>query len=126
VTTRLPAAAPAAPAPPPATIEERPAPPPRSNVPGAIAVTPAPARPAADPPAAAPPAAAPPAPAPGAAQKLKLEVLVYADSPAGRMVFINGRKYVEGQTVEEGVVIEAITEEGVVLNAGGRRVVLRQ
>lgn len=51
---------------------------------------------------------------------LRLEVLVYADAPAGRMVFINGRKYVQGQAVEGGFIVDRITEDGVVLSQQGR------
>lgn len=96
-------------------------------------------RPAADP--VAPLAVAPsPAPAPlpdaGAARaaqpapatplpRLALDVLVYSEIPAERLVFINGRKYVEGQTVNGEVVVEQITPDGAVLEHQGRRIVLR-
>jgi hypothetical protein len=67
------------------------------------------------------PAASPPVPA-----RLSLDVLVYSDVPAERMVFINGRKYVEGQTVgDDNGVIEQITPDGAVLRQGDKRVVLR-
>jgi hypothetical protein len=52
-------------------------------------------------------------------------VLVYSDVAAERLVFINGRKYVEGQAIEGGIVLERITPEGAVLRHEGRRVVLR-
>jgi hypothetical protein len=52
-------------------------------------------------------------------------VLVYSDVPAERMVFINGRKYVEGQAVNEDAVVEQITQEGAILRRQGKRVVLR-
>jgi hypothetical protein len=76
---------------------------------------------------AAPPAVAPPAErAPGEpGGRLTLDVLVYSDSPAERFVFISGRKYVEGQTISEGVVLERITAEGAVVREGEQRIVLR-
>jgi hypothetical protein len=52
-------------------------------------------------------------------------VLVYSDVPAERMVFINGRKYVEGQAVNEDAVVEQITQEGAILRRQGRQIVLR-
>jgi Type II secretion system protein B len=52
-------------------------------------------------------------------------VLVYSDVPAERMVFINGRKYVEGQAVNEDAVVEQITQEGAILRRQGTQIVLR-
>ena len=52
---------------------------------------------------------------------MKLEVHVYSESPAARMVFINGRKYVEGEKVLDKYLIESITEDGVTLTHQGRR-----
>jgi hypothetical protein len=57
---------------------------------------------------------------------MKLEVLVYSDNPEDRIVFINGRKYVEGQTVDGGGLVERIDPDGVTLIFEGRRAVLRQ
>ncbi len=57
--------------------------------------------------------------------RLALDVLVYSETPAERLVFINGRKYVEGQTVDGETVVEQITPDGVVLDHQGRRIVLR-
>lgn len=59
------------------------------------------------------------------ASKLKIEVLVWGDNPKDRMVFLNGRKYVEGQTLAGGAVIERIVEDGVVLAQDGERVRVR-
>jgi hypothetical protein len=73
---------------------------------------------------AARPAAPEAAPGP-ALPRLALDVLVYSDVPAERLVFINGRKYVEGQTVDDAAVIEQITPEGAVILHQGRRLVLR-
>jgi hypothetical protein len=52
-------------------------------------------------------------------------VLVYSDVPADRLVFIHGRKYVEGQVVDGGAVVEQITADGAVLRHEGRQIVLR-
>ncbi|MGH7391959.1 MAG: general secretion pathway protein GspB [Candidatus Rokuibacteriota bacterium] len=59
------------------------------------------------------------------ASKLKVEVLVWAANPKERMVFLNGRKYVEGQALDGGAVVEEIAENGVVLAQGGQRVRVR-
>ena len=75
----------------------------------------------------APPVAAAPPVAPGEPMpKLRLEVLVYSELPAERMVFINGRKYREGDMVADRARIETIQQDGVVLNEAGRRFTLRQ
>jgi type II secretory pathway component PulC len=71
----------------------------------------------------APPAAAPPTPAEKAA--LKLEALIYSDVPAQRMVFINGRRYSEGEMVDGRLRVEEIQEDGVALSDQGRRFMLR-
>lgn len=55
---------------------------------------------------------------------LKLDIHVYSDKPAERFVFVNMRKYLEGQTLGEGPTVERITPSGVVLNAQGTRFVL--
>jgi general secretion pathway protein B len=105
------------------------------------------------PPAAAPPVAVAPAPAPSAPPRprsgtptiqatpapalaprppaspetasLRLEALIYADAPAERMVFINGRRYREGDSIDGRLRIEEIREEGVELSDQGRRFTLR-
>ena len=76
------------------------------------------------PPAAAAGQVARPVPAEPAAQ-LTLDVLVYSDVPAERLVFINGRKYVEGQAVSEDAVLEQITPDGAILRHRGKQVALR-
>jgi hypothetical protein len=40
------------------------------------------------------------------------------------MVFINNKKYVEGQQVEDRLRLEEITPEGAVLSADGQRILL--
>lgn len=56
--------------------------------------------------------------------ELKLELHVYSNRPADRFVFINSRKYHEGETLQEGATIESITPDGVVLSARGNRFLL--
>jgi general secretion pathway protein B len=55
---------------------------------------------------------------------LRLDVHVYSERPAERMVFINNKKYVEGQQVEDRLRLEEITSEGAVLSADGQRIFL--
>jgi hypothetical protein len=106
--------------------------PPRSHAP--VAVTPPPSHPPVAPPMQVPASSpmpvpsAPPVLVPAASvdPKLKLEVLVYSDVASERMVFINGRKYVQGDTVAERARVEEIHPDGVVLSEQGRRFTLRQ
>jgi hypothetical protein len=102
---------PAKPSPPPAAPP--PAPPaPRIGTPGIQPAPPVAARPAAP---AAPPESS----------GLRVEALIYADVPAERMVFINGRRYREGDSIDGRLKIEEIREEGVELSDQGRRFTLR-
>ena len=57
---------------------------------------------------------------------MKLQVLVYSDVPADRLVFINNQKYVEGQSIDDKVVVESITPDGAILSYQGKRFMLRQ
>lgn len=57
--------------------------------------------------------------------KVHLQVLVYSEVPSGRLVFINNRKYVEGQRIDADLVVERITPEGVFVSYQGKRVLLR-
>ncbi len=57
---------------------------------------------------------------------LKLQVLVYSDVPTQRMVFINGRKYVEGDQVEGRFALDRITPEGALVTYQGRQHLLRE
>ncbi len=90
-----------------------------------VRITPEP-RPAARPaPAEQKPAAVAP-PAKADSQRFKLEVLSYSDVPAQRLVFINGRRYREGDTIDGGATkVEAIREDSVLLNEDGQRFTLR-
>jgi len=56
---------------------------------------------------------------------LRLEALIYSDVPEKRMIFVNGRKYVEGDTIEGRLRVEEIQEDGVALSEDGRRMTLR-
>lgn len=58
--------------------------------------------------------------------ELRIELLAYADDPAQRFVFINGRRYQEGDSLSEGPRVIAINSRGVVLLAGGRQLQLDQ
>jgi general secretion pathway protein B len=56
--------------------------------------------------------------------QLRLELHAYAERPADRFVFINGRKYTEGQRLSEGPEIVAIAPNGAVLSHLGHRFLL--
>jgi general secretion pathway protein B len=56
--------------------------------------------------------------------ELHLDVHVYATKPADRFVYINMRKYHEGNTLQEGPVLERIRRDGVVLSYQGVRFLL--
>ena len=56
---------------------------------------------------------------------MNLTVLLYSDTPADRIVFINGRKYGEGDHVDGKYLIESINLEGAVLSYQGERAVLK-
>jgi hypothetical protein len=115
---------------------------PRPSVPPVVAPQAASA-PAASPPAAPAPtvipeAAVPPRPAPSPSAshtppvsefralmaKLSLQVLSFSTEPRDRFVFVNGRKYVEGQAIDDKLLIERITDGGVVLSYRGERATL--
>jgi general secretion pathway protein B len=49
---------------------------------------------------------------------LHLDLHVYYDDPARRLVFINGTKYREGEEMEDGLRVDEIVPEGVVLDNG--------
>lgn len=66
-----------------------------------------------------------PQPAPPQPSALKIDMLVWSTEPRQRMVYVNGRKYVEGQTLESGAVLERIEPDGIVLVQEGRRFRLR-
>lgn len=55
---------------------------------------------------------------------MHLDIHVFAAKPADRFVFVNMRKYTEGQTLKEGPKLERITPDGAVLNQQGLRFLL--
>jgi general secretion pathway protein B len=55
---------------------------------------------------------------------LHLDIHVNSNNAAERFVFVNMRKYTEGQTLSEGPVVEHITADGVILNYHGLRFLL--
>ena len=55
---------------------------------------------------------------------LNLDLHIFATNPAQRAVFINGRRYQEGDSLPEGVDVVAITTEGAVLRHRGQRFLL--
>ena len=104
-----PVVAPQAPPPAPVPIPQRPMPSPQA--PPLVGAPLTPVGPGTPPSPARPP--------------LKLEALIYSDVPSERMVFINGRRYAEGDTVEGRLRVEEIHEDGVDLSEQGRRTTLR-
>ena len=55
---------------------------------------------------------------------MHLDIHVYAPKAADRFVFVNMRKYTEGQALKEGPTLERITPDGAVLNHHGLRFLL--
>jgi general secretion pathway protein B len=56
--------------------------------------------------------------------QLNLDLHVYGTSPSDRFVFINNRRYLEGGSTPEGVRVERITPDGVVLGWRGMQFLL--
>ncbi|MGH8135903.1 MAG: general secretion pathway protein GspB, partial [Steroidobacteraceae bacterium] len=65
-----------------------------------------------------------PAQATAGLPELSVDLHIYADDPAKRAVFINGRRYQHGSVLAEGPTVEEITREGAVLSYHGRRFLL--
>ena len=55
---------------------------------------------------------------------LNLDIHVFAPQADGRFVFINARKYREGEVLREGPRLEEITSDGVILTFQGQRLLL--
>jgi general secretion pathway protein B len=55
---------------------------------------------------------------------MRLDIHVYSANPRERFVFVNMRKYVEGQGTNEGSTVEHITTDGAILNHHGTRFLL--
>jgi general secretion pathway protein B len=132
----LPAPAPPAPrytAPSPAPSESGPVRPERLSPPQQTALAAAATTsPDAEPPdAAAPPSNEPALPSAAALAaegvslpQLRLELHAFGAHPRERFVFINGRKYLEGERLVEGPHLVTIEPRGAVLAQGGRRFLL--
>jgi general secretion pathway protein B len=60
----------------------------------------------------------------GGIPELHLDLHVYSNRAEDRFIFVNSRKYREGDTLQEGPVVEQITQGGAVLNHRGNRFVL--
>lgn len=56
--------------------------------------------------------------------ELHLDIHVHSPKAGERFVFVNMRKYQEGETLKEGPQVERITTEGVILNQRGLRFLL--
>lgn len=52
---------------------------------------------------------------------LSLDVHVYSEGAAKRFVLVNSRRYREGERLQEGPLLEAITLDGIVLSHDGKR-----
>lgn len=52
---------------------------------------------------------------------MRVDIHVFSAVPADRFVFINMRKYIEGQATQEGPRVERITRDGVVMDYQGQR-----
>lgn len=60
-----------------------------------------------------------------AMNEMTMSILFYSKNKAERLVFINGRKYVEGDTIDGRYLLESITPEGAVLSFEGEKAILR-
>lgn len=49
---------------------------------------------------------------------------VYADEPGQRFVILDGRRHAEGAVVADGLVVQEIRRDGVVLSLNGRALLL--
>lgn len=56
---------------------------------------------------------------------LRLDMHVFHQTPSRRFVFINFKKFKEGDALDDGTRIEQITSDGAILNHKGRQFVLR-
>jgi general secretion pathway protein B len=56
---------------------------------------------------------------------MTMSILLYSENKADRLVFINGRKYFEGDNVDDRFLLESITPEGAILSYKDERAILR-
>ena len=57
--------------------------------------------------------------------KMNISFHVYSDNPERRLVLINGKRYKEGDSLEQDCVLEGITPEGLILRRGEETVIFR-
>lgn len=62
-----------------------------------------------------------PAQATAGLPELSVDLHIYTDDPAKRVVFINGRRYQRGAVLAEGPTVEEINRDGVILSYHGQR-----
>lgn len=96
---------------------------------------PAPPQPVPGPQVRRPPAAVAPPPPPAtpaapltfidAVARMKMDLFVYTDVPADRMIIVNGHRYLEGDQIDGRYLVESITRDGAVLSYQGEKAVLR-
>jgi general secretion pathway protein B len=60
----------------------------------------------------------------GSLAEMRLELHVYSTRAQDRFVFVNGRRYREGDTTAEGATVVEITPGGAIMTAGGNRFLL--
>jgi hypothetical protein len=60
-----------------------------------------------------------------AISKMTLSLLIYNDNKAERMVYINGKKYAEGDYIEGIYLLESITGDGAIISHQGERTLLQ-
>lgn len=60
----------------------------------------------------------------GGLAEMRLELHVYSTRAQDRFVFVNGRRYREGDTTAEGATVVEITPDGAIMTAGGNRFLL--
>jgi type II secretory pathway predicted ATPase ExeA len=56
---------------------------------------------------------------------LKIDMLVWAPEPRERMVYVNGHRYVEGETLANGAILQRIEQDGIIVIQAGQRLRLR-
>src|SRR5439155_25853809 len=56
---------------------------------------------------------------------IRIDILVWALNAKDRLVYVNGRKYVEGDTLENGAIIDQIVQDGVVVFHHDQRMLIR-
>jgi general secretion pathway protein B len=56
--------------------------------------------------------------------ELRVELHIYSTNPAERFVFVNGHRYKEGDTLQEGPRVDRITADGAEMSYRGKRFVL--